>query len=44
MYPDLAKSSYGDCHFSYITKLKKKNLVSSAPQLETPDHLVVDEP
>jgi hypothetical protein len=35
MLPNLAKSSYGDCHFSYITRLKDKNpraMVASIPR------------
>jgi hypothetical protein len=35
MLPNLAKSSYGDCHFSYITRLKNKNpgaMVASIPR------------
>jgi hypothetical protein len=35
MLPNLAKSSYGDYHFSYITRLKNKNpgaIVASIPR------------
>jgi hypothetical protein len=44
MYPNLAKSSYGWLALQLHHKIEKENPVSSAPQLETSDHLVVDEP
>jgi hypothetical protein len=44
MCPNLAKSSYGWLPLQLHHKIEKENPACSAPQLETPDHLAVDEP